>query len=324
MIDLTQAMGESAPLHPEAVHGYVRYGSTALVEKAMLGDQFAKLQAEKEGAAHRADVATKVFCLRGLPVVVPERDDFATKGLFLVCEVPLRLHVRNKQVGDERSGNIRQLHPCWANLADPWFLTKAGTLQKCRDLTEADQVVIRGDFLYFPDGGDTHLILNLAVPLDLAARIGQQPEKYTVDVVFDNVKPLPTVGWGYYRKDALEKNDWNAPKLFNWNLAGGANPGNVAAVPFFRPVNKPAPTHIHADLVALTFRERAGKAIASYSRKSAYGELQMPPDPAAAPPEVRPRPDIAAPKLPGARKFPLIRPKPRSRLKEMREKSGSR
>lgn len=320
--DLDQAMAKAG--FGEANHWmnvmlYAQYGSPELANRVQR-DQFARIQAEKDVAFHRDAVQSKVFCLRARPIAIPDRSDFATNGLFVTCrEIPLRLRLQNKQKGDAWSGNIRKVNLSWADLyAAPWFLTKSSKLAECLTPIEVD-LALRNKVLYHPDGGYTDLLLNLAVPLDLATRVAHQPNDFVMDIVFDNTKISPTIGFGYYHRDALDNNDWNAAELFSWNLAGGANPGNAAIVPFFRPANQVAPTHVHANLVSLTFRERGGTRIASYIRESPYGEFQMPTsEPVLTPPAVQPRPEIADLKV--KPKFPIVRPKYKSRLKK--DKNG--
>jgi hypothetical protein len=244
-----------------AMEGFVRFGTAARAQK-FEGDQFDRLEVERDRdvAAHAARLAKTRWLIKDRPIEVPEREDFAKKGLFVNCAVPLRLGVAK---GDQwsTSGHGFRIFPNWADPLDVWFLAKGNRLVRCNPL-QVEEVQRSGGELYYAEVPTTSLILNLRLDLATAKAIARQSHSYSVDLVLYNLRYIRAAQWGYFREGSLRSRDWDCAGIMrSYDVGLGTGP-----VPNYFVVEQ-RPWLARAELQSAVLKDHRGNSIASFQRK---------------------------------------------------------
>jgi hypothetical protein len=181
------------------------------------------VQRDWDVAAHRTRLANASWLLKDLPVEVPERDDFASKGLFVTCAVALRLEVLP---ADRWTCSVARsrIHPNWADGRNVWYLTKDNRLAQCHPLA-VDDVRRNGGVLYFPEALSTSLILNVRTDIATAKKVTRETHSYSIDLVVDRLR----YGQASRRADLIEHLDNARHSAFRCFVSDGMKADTAAS-----------------------------------------------------------------------------------------------
>jgi hypothetical protein len=243
-----------------AIERFVRYGTPARAQRALRGDQFDRLEMEKELKAHAVKVASDVYVLKDLPVFVPRRNDFAKKGLFVHCPLAFRLEIFGADPATLPKP-FRKLYGASVNTLSYHFLTKQQTLRRCIDLEEVAAVSRVNGIFYHPETGTTQLILQLDLDFDTAKKVSQQTRDYTVDLVIDELRYEKAPDWGYFHRGDLLREDYDCEKLVTATVHGAPDP---TIPPYFQVEERRFPWLVRAALLSVRLKDSSGKVLASF------------------------------------------------------------
>lgn len=229
-------------------------------------------QGQLEDRDHQAQVNSRTYALFHRPIFLPERSQFDEKGLFVGAAVGLRLYKRQSL----ESTGFAKLNLSRAAIDDVWFLTKDDRLQRCASAAEAALVKQHDGVLYLGESRSTDILMISFSSADTVRRITEAPFKFSMDVVFDDVKfgdPLPDA-WGYYRWTALIERDWDSDYFVRWNRAGTWS--NFPQPDFFRVAAPRDVRFVTANLVAAILRDEQGRSVASCGGDGGKRKLLLP------------------------------------------------
>jgi hypothetical protein len=238
---------------------FVRYGTAARARRALGGNQFTRMEVEKELTGHAEKIASQVYVLKGLPVSVPERQDFEWKGLFVHCPLGFRLEIFGTDPGTLPKP-FRKLYGASVDTRFYYFLTKQQTLRPCLSMEEVAALRRANAIFYHPETRTTELILQLDLDFDTAKMISQQTRNYSVDLVINGLRYGKALDWGFFHRDDLLREDYNCDKLVAANDLGLADP---TVPPYFQVEETRFPSLVRATLVSVQLKDSTGRSLAS-------------------------------------------------------------
>jgi hypothetical protein len=245
---------------------YVRFGSKAAADQYLRGDKFDKIEADTAARGHRAAVRGKRFRVTGLAYRPVVRSDIEARGLVADLELPMRVRGEKPFYEDASafSGVLAGLHPSELDARQNYFLTKGGTLRPCTP-AEARVVEQSDGVLYHPERGTTTLGLVFKGELDVLKGLARAAKDYSVELDFSDAHYARPLAWGFFRKDAYQKSDWDCQKLWVDYLLDKDNPQPVyfpTAFPDANPEN--IPEVVQARLEGLRVRDKDGRVVGGY------------------------------------------------------------
>ena len=195
------------------IKDYLKFGSASLAKKFKNGDNFDKIEANKEAANYRDSLTKRNFYLNNLKFQVVGSNDIENKGLRVIIPVPFRAFKGEKEqtsgLLSERPGSsdVRRDALGWA------FLTKTDKLQRCQNFNEVDEVRRQNGVLYMAEADTSTLYLVLKGEFDALKQIARNSNDYSVRIEFGGMLYTRPETWGYYKEAALKEENWDCQVL---------------------------------------------------------------------------------------------------------------
>ena len=195
-------------------------------------------------------ITSKTYALLNRPIYLPARTATADKDLFVGCTLNLRLF----------HGIPNKVHLSRVNRADIWFLTKDDKIQQC-NFEEANISLSTERSFTMANRRSTHVFMIGVSDDNIATALVAKPSAYSMDIVFNNVRlgAPPPDEWGYYRAEALDKQNWDSDYFLTWNITGAC----ITKTPdFFRVAPPQHERFVSADFVAAIVRDAKRRPVA--------------------------------------------------------------
>lgn len=261
---------------------FIRYRTKVNADKVDAGDQFDRIEIERQSSQHRSVIASGVFQLKDIRIQVVDGIDVEKEAFLLRCSLPFRLDTNSHRSShDERSNfsgclsgfNIDSAAN--SGLENCWFLKKGGILAPCGSYAFASAVLRENGHLYVPEGTSTDLILK--INFDTASSIARSPGDYTVTVIVEKMRwEQPLGDWGFYERKSLLERRWDCGYLINWNRTGAVS----SEIPlYFRPERigfDHIPRMTLAHLLSVELIANGDKTIGTFTEQLRGRELILP------------------------------------------------
>ena len=243
---------------------FVQFGTRQAADAYARGDQFDRLEIKKKADLRRTELRKELFRLDKLKFTIANRDDVETRGLVAELHLPLRVRGKKPFYVDALSfsGSLLTMHPSELDATRYVFLTKQGTLLNC-SAAEAAIVARNNGVLYHPEKINTTLILIFNGDLDDLKNITRSAKDLSVEIEISELTWDRPLSWGYFRRDAWLKANWDCEKLLIDNFFDDPQPDYFTTI-FGNEGELKAPEIVHATLVSLKALDKEGKVIGGY------------------------------------------------------------
>ncbi len=266
----------------DTIAQFIRYRTKVNADKVDAGDQFDRIEIERQSIQHRSVIASGVFQIKDIPIQVVDGIDVEKEAFLLRCSLPFRLDtVSQRSSHDERSNfsgclsgfNINSAAN--SGLEACWFLNKGGILAPCGSYAFASAALREDLPLYVPEGTSTQLILK--INFDAARSIARSPGDYTLAVIVEKMRwEQPLGDWGFYELKSLMEHRWDSGYLINWNRTGALS----SEIPlYFRPKRNGfdhIPRMTLAHLLSVELIANGDKTIGTFTEQLQGRELILP------------------------------------------------
>jgi hypothetical protein len=271
--DLKQAAEKAGFDYPsllENLEPYAAYGTPARARAAESGTREDAATAFRDAAGHRAEIGTKAYFLRDVPIQVVRPNGF---DLDVRMTVGLRL---SKPTGANADfgQSLKALSLCRADPTQFWNQIRNGKFEQLT-FDEIRGAQRAGRELYAPDTFRTIVLMNFGP--EKTGKLEKNPQDYVLDLVVDGLRYSPQTTWGYYRHDDLTEAHFDCDAVA---MLGNTGVGHLGFIPEKLPADK-IPKRTSARLLAASVRPSAGgAAIGTWVADKKYTKLLTTADPA--------------------------------------------
>lgn len=193
------------------------------------------------------DVDAGSVWFRGVDVT-PHRsgEQGGRRRLALLVVVPMRLYTRGKPVTHNRHTAILRNCSLW-----PWYLTKSGTIRRCKNPAEVAFVLRENAIVYYADVDCTSIIV-----WDIDA---SSAEDLTASITITDLHETRHLIVGAYRADVLKLYDQDTERVRRSSALESKNEGTMPA--FFPVIGPPDGLYRVTRAKLLEFEVRSGTEV---------------------------------------------------------------